>query len=127
MSTAFNPRQGLIVVTVRLYGPGGDRAVRVALDTGATATIISTPILALIGYDPAALPHTVRITTGSGVAAATRLTVGKVESLGQQRLNFPVVAHTMPPSTGIDGLLGLDFLRNLELTVDFRSGQITLR
>lgn len=127
MTTTFNPHHGLIVVTARLYGPGGDRAVRVAVDTGASATIISTQILTLIGYDPAAAPRKVQITTGSGIELATRLTVDKLESLGQERLNFPVVAHTLPAATGIDGLLGLDFFRNQELTIDFRNGLITLQ
>jgi predicted aspartyl protease len=111
----------------RLYGPGGDRAVRVALDTGASATIISTQVLTLIGYDPAAAPHKVQITTGSGVELATRLILDKIESLGQARLSFPVVAHTLPPAAAIDGRLGLDFFRNQELTIDFRNGLITLQ
>ena len=127
MSTTFNARHGLIVVIARLFGPGGDRAVRVAIDTGASATIISTQILTLIGYDPSAAPHKVQITTGSRVEVATRLTIDKIESLGHEHLNFPVVAHTLPPAAAIDGLLGLDFFRNQELTIDFRNGLITLQ
>jgi hypothetical protein len=38
-----------------------------------------------------------------------------------------MVCHTLPPSASIDGLLGLDFLRDRRLTIDFRTGQITLR
>lgn len=37
-----------------------------------------------------------------------------------------VVAHTLPPSATVDGLLGLDFLRERLLTVDFRVGSISL-
>jgi predicted aspartyl protease len=127
VSTTFNPLYGLIVVTARLFGPGGDRAVRVAIDIGASATIISTQILTLIGCDPAAAPHKVQITTGSGVKIASRLAVDKLESLGQARSNFSVVAHTLPPAAAIDGLLGLDFFRNQELTIDFRNGLIKLQ
>jgi hypothetical protein len=47
--------------------------------------------------------------------------------LGQIRILFPVVAHTLPPTTSVDGLLGLDFFRGLELTLDFRAGQIDVR
>jgi hypothetical protein len=39
---------------------------------------------------------------------------------------FSVLAHTLPPSAGVDGLLGLDFLRGQVLTVDFRSGRVTV-
>ena len=42
------------------------------------------------------------------------------------RQGLVVVCHTLPPSAGVDGLLGLDFLRNSRLTIDFRSGQIVL-
>jgi hypothetical protein len=46
--------------------------------------------------------------------------------LGQHRFVFPVIGQTLPPSSGVDGLLGLDFLRDQILTIDFRLGQITL-
>jgi predicted aspartyl protease len=37
-----------------------------------------------------------------------------------------VSGHTLPRNIPIDGLLGLDFLRGLELNINFRTGQITL-
>jgi hypothetical protein len=46
--------------------------------------------------------------------------------LGKERIGFPVLGHTLPPSAGVDGLPGLDFLRGQQLTVDFRNGQVTL-
>ena len=78
------------------------------------------------GYDPDSLPKTVNFTTGSGVESASRVTVEKLEALNQERANFSVVAHTLPPTALIDGVLGLDFLRNHILTLDFRAGEITL-
>jgi len=51
------------------------------------------------------------MTTGSGVEYAPLLLVRRVEALGQGRTDFPVVAHTLPPSASVDGLLGLDFFR----------------
>jgi len=116
----------LIVVPVRIEGPTGHAYPTLALDTGATATVISAAQLLGIGYDPATVPQRVQITTGSGVEYVPRLAVARVEALGQTRTAFEVVAHTPPPSASVDGLLGLDFLRNLELTVNFRSGLITL-
>jgi len=47
-------------------------------------------------------------------------------ALGHERAGFPVLAHTLPPSAGVDGLLGLDFFHNLSLTIDFRGGQLTV-
>jgi hypothetical protein len=68
----------------------------------------------------------VQFTTGSGVESAPRLTIDKIETLDQERLHFPVVAHTLPPSASVDGVLGLDFFRNYVLTLDFQKGEITL-
>jgi hypothetical protein len=50
----------------------------------------------------------------------------RLTALGQERFGFPVLGHTLPPSAGVDGLLGLDFFRGLCLTIDFRAGQLHL-
>ena len=126
MTTAFNLRERVIIVSVRLFGPAGDYTARLALDTGATATMIRSAILVTIGYNLTALPHTVQFTSGTGVGTAPRVTIDKLEALGQERSTFPVVAHTLPPTATIDGLLGLDFFRNHILTLDFQNGAITL-
>ena len=44
----------------------------------------------------------------------------------RERTEFPVLGHTLPPSAGVDGLLGLDFFRGQSLTLNFRTGQATL-
>lgn len=79
-----------------------------------------------LGYDPAAQPDRLQITTGSGVEFVPRVSVSKFVALDQARTAFPVLGHTLPPSAGVDGLLGLDFFRELELIVNFRTGQISL-
>ncbi len=79
-----------------------------------------------LGYDPAARPERLQITTGSSVEFVPRITVSKITALGQLRTAFPVLAHTLPPSAGVDGLLDLDFFREQELIVNFRTGEISL-
>ena len=49
MTYGFDPSQGLIIVPVRLFGPAGDMIVRLALDTGATSTLITSEIMVLLG------------------------------------------------------------------------------
>ena len=83
--TPFNPQRGLIVVRVTLFGPLGNRAARLALDTGASSTLVSKQILTAIGYNPDALPKTVTFTTGSQVEAAARVAVDKLKALDQER------------------------------------------
>ena len=57
-------------------------------------------------------------------AFAPMVVLEKITAIGKERMTFPVLAHTLPPSAGVDGLLGLDFLRGEVLTVDFRLGEI---
>ena len=52
--------------------------------------------------------------------------VSRLKALGQERTHFLVAALTFPPSVTVDGLLGLDFFRGQTLTIDFRTGEITL-
>ena len=124
MRVPFDAEQNLVVVPVRVSGPSGDVIVRLALDTGATRTMLDWEVVVLLGYDPAAVPERVRITTASGVEFVPRVTIRKVEALGPQRLDFPVLCHTLPPSAMVEGLLGLDFFRGQRLVLDFRSGVV---
>jgi hypothetical protein len=83
-------------------------------------------MLTAIGYEPNLIKNRVQVTTGSGVASAPKVIVQQIDALSQTRTSFPVLAYTLPPSAGIDGLLGLDFVRSYTLTIDFRTGRITL-
>jgi predicted aspartyl protease len=126
VSFRFDPQQGLIIVNAELSGPSGSAVLRLALDSGATGTVVNVGMLVAIGYDPALIPTRVQITTGSGIEFVPRVILDKINALGHERSRFPVLGHTLPPSTGVDGLLGLDFFRGQSLTIDFRAGQVTL-
>jgi len=78
--------------------------------------MVSVLALTALGYDPAASPGRVLMATASGVEYVPRLPVHRIRALGQDRSSFPVVAHVLPPSATIDGVLGLDFLRGQKLT-----------
>ena len=126
MSFPFDSQQGLILVRVELWGPAGSAVLRLALDTGATFTVVNIGMLVALGYDPALISDRIQVTTGSGVEFVPRVPLDKLIALGQKRIEFPVLGHTLPPSTGVDGLLGLDFFRGCNLTIDFRAGQVAL-
>lgn len=127
MSVPCDPVQGLVVVPAEIAGPSGKAVVRLALDTGATGTVVNVGILVAIGCDPALAVDRVQVTTGSGVEFTPRVPVKRLTALGCVRRQFDVLAHTLPPSAGVDGLLGLDFLRGRRLTLDLRAGKVTLR
>ncbi len=126
MSVSFSSQQGLIIVGAEIEGTLGDVVLRLALDTGATSTVINVGILVAIGYDPALASERFQITTGSGVEFVPRITLKKIVALEQTLVNFPVLCHTLPPSTGVDGLLGVDFFQEQTLTIDFSNRKISL-
>ena len=111
MSFPFDSEQGLVIVRAELWGPAGSIVLRLALDTGVTRTLVNVGMLVAIGYDPALAPERTQITTGSGVEFVPRVMREKIIALGQERSDFAVMGHTLPPSAGVDGLLGLDFFR----------------
>ena len=126
MSSPFNPHQGLILVDTEVTGPAGKVPALLALDTGATRTTISEAILLIAGYDPSLTPTRAQIITGSGVISVPLMPIMEIRALGHIRANILVQAHSLPPTATIDGLLGLDFFRGQTLTIDVRTGQITL-
>jgi predicted aspartyl protease len=122
MNARFDARSGLIVIPVQIHGPAGVAQLRLALDTGATTTLVRPAHLEALGYDPALAQERVQMTTGSGVEFVLRMRVARICALGNVQENFAVLGHTLPPSATVDGLLGLDFLRGGRLEVDFRAG-----
>jgi predicted aspartyl protease len=126
MTFRFDPTQGLIIVPVRLYGPTGDMILRLALDTGATSTLINSGIMVLLGYDPTASPDRIQVTTGSGIEFCPRVSMQRIEALGRSVNDFLILSHTLPPTAQVDGLLGLDFFRGCRISIDFQSGTITV-
>jgi len=43
----------------------------------------------------------------------------------QEHSHFLVLAHTLPPSASVDGLLGLDFRHGQVVNIDFQQGIIS--
>jgi predicted aspartyl protease len=125
----FDPAVSSIVVDLLLEAADGRSSllIPVVLDTGASMTIIATDIMGRLGYDPAnpSLDRQ-RIVTGSGIEYAPHTTVRSATAIGQKVTNLDVLAHDLPPESGVDGLLGLNFLKNFKLTIRFRKGIIDL-
>ncbi len=126
MTITFQSLAGLIIVPAAMEGPAATVRLRLALDTGATSTIVDPKHFVTAGYDPALAPTQVPLTTATTVHFIPLLTVTRLTALGQDRTVFPILGHTLPPRAGVDGLLGLDFLRGRVLTLDFPNGTITL-
>jgi hypothetical protein len=100
--------------------------VRLILDTAATTSVVDLLVLSKLGFDPTQPVGYTQLATGSAVGIAPVFVLTRLSALGHHRVGFQVVGHTLPPAALVDGLLGLDFLRDQTLTIDFRTGQITL-
>lgn len=125
----YDPSVSSIVVDLLLEAADGKSSllIPVVLDTGASLTIVATDLMAHLGYDPAnpSLGRQ-RIVMGSGVEYAPRTTVRSATAIGQKVANLEVLCHDLPPESGVDGLLGLNFLKHFKLTIRFRKGIIDL-
>jgi hypothetical protein len=113
-------------VPVELWGPTGAAVLRLTLDTGATRRLIHPEMLISVGYDLTQAIGYTNITTGSRVKRTPDIVALKLAALGQTKTQLKVHCHALPANANIDGLLGLDFFRGLNLSIDFRSGLITL-
>jgi len=68
----------LVIVHAEVWGPSGSAVLSLALDTGATFTLVNQGRLMQLGYDPAIAPKRFQVSTASGVEFVPRLTVTKI-------------------------------------------------
>lgn len=126
MTFRFDPRRRLIPVEVEIHGPLGSERVLLALDTGASRTLISPAPLAYIGCVVRPDAERITVTTGSQREAMPALMLPRLIALGHAAQNLTVLAHQLPPRSAVQGLLGLDFFTGCRLELDFGSGTIRL-
>jgi len=53
--------------------------------------------------------------------------IDNIMAIGLIRRNFKVISRSLPAGLGIDGLLGLNFFKDKELTIDFKLSEIRLK
>lgn len=97
-----------------------------ALDTGATYAMIPWDIAGALGYEPETSKERVDMVTASGVERAPLITLESVSLGGEEVKKVQALVHDLPPRSYVDGLLGLSFLRNFRLSLDFKEGILEL-
>ncbi|MFQ5708841.1 MAG: retroviral-like aspartic protease family protein [bacterium] len=123
---SFDPEEDLIYLSAKIFGPFGSTNTRLALDTGATVTMIGSNILEGLGYNLKASTKKVSIVTGSGFERVQELNVQKLQAIDQAVENLMVICHDLPEETGLDGLLGLNFLRHFDLAINWSNSTLSL-
>lgn len=114
----------MIYVAARFQGPLGEEVAAMALDTASTRSIIKRDLLTRVGCEPDENAQQFRVIMGLGAVALREARVSALTALGKERRSFPVLAHDFPGAGRFQGVLGLDFMRDLFIGLDFRDGTI---
>lgn len=115
----FDVNQPVIVLDAAIIGKVIENA-KMALDTGATYIMVPWKIAKALGLEPEMSIERIDMTTASGVEKVPLINLESVSVLGKTAHNVKAVVHDLPPKSYVDGLLGLSFLRNFNLHLNFR-------
>jgi len=96
------------------------------LDTGATYSMMPWFIAEELGYDPASTKKRIAIQTANGQIHVPMITIDSVRVIGKTVEHCDMLVHNLPESSRVDGLIGLNFLKQFKLTIDFKEGILTL-
>jgi clan AA aspartic protease (TIGR02281 family) len=116
----------IILRRVEIHGPAGVREIDVILDTGAVYTVIAWDVARDIGYDPAISRRRTPIVTANGVIEAPLITVERIRWGELKAEAVDVVCHDIPELAGIEGLLGISFLRHFRTLIDYTTGVLEI-
>lgn len=122
--TAFDPNADLIFVDAELSGPLGAQKYRFVLDTACGETLVTPESVDKLGYSARQGDSMTAVTTALGREPGYRLCVSRFIALGHAFTNFRVNVHDLPEESGIDGLIGLNFLRAFNYEIRSKEGRI---
>lgn len=103
---------------------GRSTIIRLLVDTGSNYTVLPPELLTELGCNLQNPVRQVTITSASGLIQAPVVSSLWFSCLGQRVERFPLIAFKLPPSAGVDGLLGIDFLRQCNAVIDVSKNQI---
>jgi len=121
----FDPDAPVITVYAEIEGEIIARP-KMALDTGATYTMIPWDIAEVLGYKPELSKDRVPLVTASGVERAPLITLKSISAFGKAADDVQTIVHNLPEKSYVDGLLGLSFLKRFRLYLDFQAGILEL-
>ena len=102
----------LLLVYAELIGPRGRTMLRLALDTGASYTMLPPEKLVTVGYASHMATRTIEILTASGSEWTPLITITSLRFLGHEVKHLDVVSHSLPSTSPVEGLLGLNALQH---------------
>ena len=117
-----------IIIDCVIYGINNTnfRSISLVLDTGATISGISENIAVELGYDPSQLDHFEEFATAGGTQELPMITVSQIDIAGSKYKDFTLLCNRYFDDNYIDGVLGLDFLINYDILINFTNGYIQI-
>ncbi len=115
----------LIIIIAQIDGYD----VRLALDTGASDSVIDLTALMIAGYHKSNVSEIVELETAKGSIDADIYVIREMKALGITNNNFKICSYDFLINgvlTEIDGVLGLDFFKNRKICIDFVTFEITI-
>ena len=114
----------LIVIPVKI----GNSLVDLVVDTGASHTFIDFGILIKEGYRLNDTKGIIAVETANGIIYANRFDVESIDALGISKENFEVTSYIFDdPESNFKGVIGLDFLGNNEVCINFKENILTVK
>jgi len=124
-TTTFDTKEHHIYVASYIVDwHGVTHAFRGILDTGAPVTEFSDEFLSAIGLLKSANRKSVEVSSLEQTKKYGKLTIPKIKNLGQEIENAVVRVAKFAEGWGIDALIGLDFFRRFQVTIDYSKGHI---
>ena len=122
---AFDPNASLLVFPC-LVEYRRRILLDLALDTGASTTIISIKAAREIGYDLSQISDLVSFADASKTHLVPGVTLKSLSFADARIEDIEALCYTIPEEHGIDGVMGLNFLRHFNISLDFERGMLTL-
>jgi clan AA aspartic protease (TIGR02281 family) len=115
---------GILLVDVIL---NGSVRARMVLDTGAAAVIISRELWQKLNQDDSAGSRRVKLRTAGGEVEGRYTVLHRVELGPAIRENVQAVVNPQNVFQDFDGLLGMSFLADFQVSIDHQGGRIILK
>jgi len=125
MVCRFDAGDHFIAVEAILVGPSRSYLLTMALDTGASQTVITPNALAILGFDLSQPSGLYSVLTANGRISVDEFRLDSLEALGMDVSPIDVLAMDLPDAD-YEGLLGKDFFHDRVLKIDFQNGTIEL-
>ncbi|MFZ5800613.1 MAG: retropepsin-like aspartic protease family protein [Candidatus Omnitrophota bacterium] len=91
------------------------------MDTGASLSSIPSDAAISIGCDPTKSLRKIEIITASGTEYVSIVTIPRIKIWDTELKNVDVICLDMPPKSTVSGLLGLNILKEFDISLKFHS------